>query len=471
VFACVLTVSLITACGGGSGSQQGVAPVPGQPENLEPNAVVTGSAAIDWTTWGFDRQRTGYNPAEMSLSNSNVANLKFKWSFPYAGTIANTQPLVASHVKLANGTLAQIVYVGDENSDFYAVGATNGKLMWSRKLAKGTACDNKSTGITDTPVIDRLSNRIYMIDGVGQFHALDISTGVNAAGFTTTQVYPQTTYRSWTGLLLSPDASTVYFGVASHCDIGKYYGSIDSINTTTRALTTFQLVTNMSTYYANGSWSWGGATMDPATGNVYNSVGNSQGSLGEAGQYSDSIIELTSSLGFVADEQPDTVLANNPDWDIGTTPVIYNDQGSCIAFQRKDGHFFTVDRTHLSNGNVGSNLSLGGTLGTPAYYPATHALYVNVPAGLTKLNVGPNCTATIAWQTPIGSYGFQVPIVANGVVYAAGGSKLYAVDAVSGAVLWNSGTTITNTIAATPTVANGQLYASSWDGHLYAFSL
>ena len=128
----------------------------------------------------------------------------------------------------------------------------------------------------------------------------------------------------------------------------------------------FRLVTDKKQYYANGVWSWGGESIDPDTGNLYAGVGNSLGKLGETGQYSDSVIELTHSLKFVADEQPESDLKN--DLDIGTTPVLYKSGGSrCAAFERKDGSFFTIDRTHLQNGNFGSKLNLGGNLATAAY--------------------------------------------------------------------------------------------------------
>jgi outer membrane protein assembly factor BamB len=63
------------------------------------------------------------------------------------------------------------------------------------------------------------------------------------------------------------------------------------------------------------------------------------------------------------------------------------------------------------------------------------------------------------------------PTVANGVVYYGDGSddRLLAYNAATGKKLWGSGSLITDGIWAAPTVANGELFVGSWDGHLYAF--
>ena len=436
-----------------------------------PQSTQAASAAIDWGTFGFDRSRTGYNPRETVLTPSSVRGLVLKWRYAIA-TKSNTQPIVASRVKMPSGQLGGIVYVGDEFGNFYAIDATAGTLIWKKALGRATTpCGVDSDGVTSAPVLDRANKRVYVLDGLGTIWAFDLATGAQSPGFPPKKLWgnPKVNH-TWSGLLLSVDGSEVYYPTASHCDMGTYYGTINAINTTSQAVTTFDLVTDKKTYFGNGVWSWGGESIDPDTGNLFAGVGNSLGSLGEKGQYSDSIIELSpSNLSYVADEQPESDLQN--DWDIGTTPVPFDDQGECLAFERKDGNFFILDRTHLENGKVATKLNLGGQLATPAFDPVTHALYANVPNGLTKLALGANCTATIAWQTPIGSAGVSPPVVADGVVYAAGKSKLYAVDAQSGAILWNSGTTIGGTLVPGPSVVNGHVYVAAWDGAVYAFGL
>ncbi len=73
------------------------------------------------------------------------------------------------------------------------------------------------------------------------------------------------------------------------------------------------------------------------------------------------------------------------------------------------------------------------------------------------------------WSTTIANFAGS-PVVANGVVYAAGGDEggLYALDEASGALLWSY---FTGGIVGDPIVANGLVYAGSADRNLFAFGL
>lgn len=431
------------------------------------------AGGVDWRTWGFDARRSSYNPLETALTPATVKNLKLKYAFALSN-ISNAQPIVASGVRLRNGHVAAaVVYAADESSHLFAIDDASGKALWSKVLAKANSpCwSHGSNGISSAPVIDRATNRIYVLDGGGTLSAFDLGTGQESPGFP-----PMTAFKNpllnhtWSGLLLSTNGGTLYYPTASHCDAGTYYGTINAVDTSTQALKTFQLVTHKNRYYGNGVWSWGGEAVAPDDGNLLAGVGNSLGGLGESGQYSDSVIELTPSLGFVADEQPEHDLQG--DLDIGTTPVPFaSGHAACAAFERKDGNFFSVNLADLRNGKFASKLSLGGSLATAAYSPPNSALYAAVPNGLTKLGIQANCALKVAWQTPIGASGDSVPSTAGGVVYAAGGSTLYALDAGSGAVLWNSGSQISGAIVAEPAVVNGRVYVTSWDKHLYVFGL
>jgi outer membrane protein assembly factor BamB len=92
----------------------------------------------------------------------------------------------------------------------------------------------------------------------------------------------------------------------------------------------------------------------------------------------------------------------------------------------------------------------------------------------------------------------EPPVIANGMVFAYGSGentaqafpdvgldfrmerrvplsthvKVHVLDAQNGKELWNSGDTIKNwNHWSGITVANGQIYVNSWDGHIYAFGL
>jgi outer membrane protein assembly factor BamB len=430
-------------------------------------------SAIDWPTFGFNRQRWSDNHYEKTLTTATVKGLKLKWSVSLGSTVSNTQPIVAANITLPNQKKTQVVFAGDEDGTFTAVDALAGTVLWRKHLGKtSSGCfGGASNGVTSAPTIDHEKGRVYVIDGAGKLWAFKIATGAQDPAFPPLRVFTKPLHNHvWSGLLLDASNSTLYYPTASHCDDNLYFGTINAVDVSTQSISTFQLVTDKHQYYANGVWSWGGESIDPTNGNLYAGVGNSLGKLGEKGQYSDSIIELTQSLGFVADEQPESNL--NGDLDIGTTPVLYKSGGSrCAAFERKDGNFFTIERTHLQNGRFGSKLNLGGSLATAAYLSSSNALFVNVPSGLTRLDTHPGCKATQGWQTAIGGSGDSVPSIAGGVVYANGGNSLYALDASTGEILWNSGSTVGDSIVAEPTVVNGRVYVAAWDGKLYAFGL
>jgi outer membrane protein assembly factor BamB len=68
------------------------------------------------------------------------------------------------------------------------------------------------------------------------------------------------------------------------------------------------------------------------------------------------------------------------------------------------------------------------------------------------------------------------PIVVNGVVFSVAGGNpsapavLYALDAMTGKELWNSGATITSFVKSGGLSAGGsQIYLGTSDGTLYAF--
>ena len=62
------------------------------------------------------------------------------------------------------------------------------------------------------------------------------------------------------------------------------------------------------------------------------------------------------------------------------------------------------------------------------------------------------------------------PTVANGVVYLSSQDhKLYALNAISGAILWSY--TTGDSIDSSPAVVDGVVYVGSFDGKVYAFHL
>ena len=108
-------------------------------------ASATTEARVDWLRYGFDQQRTGYNPAETTLGTGNVGGLRLLWSASF-DSIVETSPVLAAGVAV-NGSPRDLLYAGDEHGNFSAIDANTGAVVWSRNLGfVNTACG-------DIPVI------------------------------------------------------------------------------------------------------------------------------------------------------------------------------------------------------------------------------------------------------------------------------------------------------------------------------
>jgi putative pyrroloquinoline-quinone binding quinoprotein/putative Ig domain-containing protein len=117
----------------------------------------------------------------------------------------------------------------------------------------------------------------------------------------------------------------------------------------------------------------------------------------------------------------------------------------------------------------------GNVLSQPAVWinPADASTWVFVTTGSgisglkLSIDASGNPTLSAQWQSSIGG---TSPLVANNVLYYAGGSSVRALDPAAGALLWSSG--VQGTIHwQSPIVANGSVYLADNAGNLTAFDL
>lgn len=182
------------------------------------------------------------------------------------------------------------------------------------------------------------------------------------------------------------------------------------------------------------------------------------------------------------------------DMDFGATPIVFQPPGCpkpLTAAVNKDGHIYVLPVDDLAASAVTSLQGLalniaydgpgaGGLTGVPAYWPAGNMLYVTdggsgingINAGVVGLSVNCNNAPNylqVAWSVPLAAANEQPPsppTVADGVVFVGSGlnGSVHAYDATNGTDLWNSGSTVSGASFAAPTVANGTMYAASWNG-------
>ncbi len=147
------------------------------------------SPARDWTTWGYDQERSGWNRGETSLTIHNVSGLKLLWSAqlstPPKGIVLSTltAPLVAEGVRTAQGAKNLLFLLGADDTVF-ALDADTGKVFWQKTFANPAAplwpatwlCSNT---VNDTPVIDKKNNVIFLITSDGKLRGLNLSDGAD----------------------------------------------------------------------------------------------------------------------------------------------------------------------------------------------------------------------------------------------------------------------------------------------------
>lgn len=137
---------------------------------------------ISVTTRSYDNARTGVNPHEAELTPAavgtrGIAKL-FSLDIPDDPRGIEGQPLIASGVRMADGSIHDVVYLCSMGNRVYAYDAHNGHRLWG-PVSLGPAVvnnprpihqpniDSKNInehwGVISTPVIDLETNTLYII--------------------------------------------------------------------------------------------------------------------------------------------------------------------------------------------------------------------------------------------------------------------------------------------------------------------
>jgi hypothetical protein len=124
---------------------------------------VSAAGAVDVTTRAFDNNRSGWNNAEKTFTNSNLATLHLLRTFAVDEKV-EAQPLV----------LGNVLFVFTMNNTVYRFDVNTGALLGSRTLGVAVDpcaqpgqmdmwCIYRKWGIAATPVIDPATNSLYVV--------------------------------------------------------------------------------------------------------------------------------------------------------------------------------------------------------------------------------------------------------------------------------------------------------------------
>ena len=481
---------LLADCGGGGGAMPSVAP-PAPPSQPAPPAP---AGTTDVTTYKYDLNRSGLNPAESSLTLANVTSATFGLlrTLSVDGKV-DAQPLYLSQLSIA-GAAHNVVFAATEHDSVYAFDADSGALLWHVSLlgagesTSSNGCNQISPeiGVTSTPVIDRnagANGAIYLVamsidskQGYHQrLHALDITSGAELLGGPTeiSASYPTSggsnsfspgQHAERAALLLLN--GTIYTSFTSHCDGQPYSGWIIAFAQSSLAISG---VLNVAANSSAGPaiWMSGGGPGADAAGNIYLLTANGafETTMDANGfpslkDFGNSFLKISSaSAGLNIQDyfaMSNEVTESNADEDLGSggemlLPDLTDSSNTVrhlVVGAGKDGNIYLVDRDSMGKFNASSNNNYqtlsnalpGGIWSTPAYFNGT-VYYGDVSGTLkafaisnAKLVAAPQSQTATQFTFPGTAPSVSANGTANGIVWAHENTNpgvLHAYDAAN----------------------------------------
>ena len=271
------------------------------------------ASATNIVTYHYDNARTGWNPAETSLTAANVATPNFGLlaQIPLDDQV-DAQPLfMAAQTIVIKGAASRhdTIYVVTENNTLYAIDANTHAILLSRNFGAPVpianlpgGCNNNANnvGITATPVIDATTGTLYAITytlennaPVYRLHAISLATLQDAQPSTiigatgtlanhTPSAFDPTNTRQRPALLQA--GGNIYAGFGSFCDFGNVSrGWVLGWNAATLAPLPAGKLTNTrptSPYgqFLTAIWMSGYGIAADSQNNLFFATGNSDGS-------------------------------------------------------------------------------------------------------------------------------------------------------------------------------------------------
>ena len=441
------------------------------------------------TTYQYNNQRSGVNGSETILTPSNVNTTDFGelFSQPVDGYVY-AQPLYMANQTI-NGATHNVVYIATEHDSVYAFDAdsnagANAQPLWhtnflssgvttipSSDLPSGNGDIIPEIGITGTPVIDPMTNTLFVVadtlenngtTAVQRLHALDITTGAEKPGspivISASVTVPGQSAVVFTALGENQRAGllfyngVVYIGFSAHGDgtssirgwiLGYSYNGSNFSQT-------FVFCTEPSSAngWGGGIWMGGQGLMMDTGSNLFVAVGNGQfdTTLTPPINYGDSILRIDLSQGptvqdYFTPSNQLTMAQTDGDLGSGGMALLPTQSGAhpdLLVQAGKAGTIYVVNRDNMGQFNSSGD-SIVQELGS--------AIQAN----------------------------FAAPVYFNGKVYFCAEGDFLRAYTVTNGTLSTSATDLTTNIfgfpGATPTIsASGTSNAVLWvvDEHAYS---
>lgn len=487
----------------------------------------------------FDTSQTGAFQ-ETVLTRSNVAGGSFKklGSWNLTGLLF-AQPLyipsltisgIVRNVLIAatlNNTLSAFDADRAGSSALWSISFGTGRAWWSNNTSQFYYCSTDcNIGIVGTPVVDVTGGFVYVVSATSTptyvLHKINLLTGASMATVTISGqvvgtgssgdptsggnlLFSPTTSNQRPGLILSPDAGTVYigFGGGSAGFIPPpWHGWMFAYATS--SLTQTGIFCTSPNGYGASIWQSGGAPAMDSSGNLYVLTG-ALGDWDGVTEFSDSMLKLSPSLGLLDWFTPSnhaTLDAN--DYDFGTSRVMLVPGTHLAIGAGKDFNVYAVDTTCMGHlqGSSGCTLQTfptnnGGSVtkfsGSYGGVVTSGGLWLPTTAGsIYSYTLAAGSFSAGASQT--NSYGFPGPAQmmetdnagANGILWvvtaptstfeAVGTGTLRALNSSTLAELWNSDTSGQDTLGGmakfvAPVIVNGKVYVATNSNSVVVYGL
>jgi outer membrane protein assembly factor BamB len=459
---------------------------------------------LSWPTFGGNPAHESVNVDENVINASSVGRMRRLWSVELPD-LADERPVLAGNLLMPDKQRHDVLYVTTDRGTLTALDAATGAQFWA------VTPKNHNTKYTkSSPAVDPDQNLVYSYGLDGSVHRFRATTGQEVMG----GGWPVSVTRMPLSEKVSSALNLVngylYVTTASFSgDAPPYQGHVVTIDVKTGATHVFNSLCNDHTHLlalneckANGGGIWGrpGVEQDGATGNIFFTVSDGEFTANRKGQsWGDTVIEMTPDGAKVLDSYtPDNYVSESfQNRDLGSTaptllPVLPQSRTPYLAVQAgKEGLLRLLNRLNLSGrggpAHVGGELQTVAlpdqcpTLAQPVAWqdPAGGGVWVFVatlchmdafrvitsPQGATKLQS--------AWYLGVQA---TSPMVAGGVLFAATGQNLLAVDPHTSHQLWSStgpsaGGTIGHVHWESPLVVGGRVYCSDESNHLTAYGL
>jgi outer membrane protein assembly factor BamB len=421
-----------------------------------------------WTVYHQDSAGTGVDTSAAAVNTPHPA-----WTSPGLDGQIYGEPLVSGGQ----------VFVATENDTVYSLSSSTGAIAWSTHLGTpvpsgSLPCGDISptVGITGTPVIDPTRSEIFVVaDELQNGSPVHVLVGLDTTSGRTemtknvdpTGAKPAALLQR-TGLTL--DANQVVFGFGgNYGDCSMYRGWLVGVNESGGAPVDFAVDSGPGE--SQGAiWMGGAAPEVDSDGNLWIGVGNgSVTTTGEAYDYSDSVLELSSTFHLLQYFAPTSWASDNAhDLDLSMAPALLAD-GQVVA-SGKSAHAYLLNGGHLEGiGGQESDLASvcgddvdGGTavMGTTVFLPCL--------SGIVALQVGTSpARLQVLWTSHTGG---GPPIIAADRVWTIGqDGMLSGLNPTTGAVEQQAaiGTPVNH--FPTPSVGSGVLVAAA-GSHVVAFA-